>query len=95
MRGAPARHRGHCGAATWVRALTGRWSGLAWTWGLVSLQPRLGPAPCSPPEPLVMWACASPQVVHTHRPHFMALHCQEFGGKNYEASMAHVDKFVK
>nr|KAF6456497.1 inositol polyphosphate-5-phosphatase A [Rousettus aegyptiacus] len=35
------------------------------------------------------------QVVHTHRPHFMALHCQEFGGKNYEASMAHVDKFVK
>ncbi|XP_069913146.1 inositol polyphosphate-5-phosphatase A isoform X3 [Oryctolagus cuniculus] len=35
------------------------------------------------------------QVVHTHRPHFMALHCQEFGGKNYEASMSHVDKFVK
>ena len=36
-----------------------------------------------------------PQVVHTHRPHFLALHCQEFGGKNYEASMSHVDKFVK
>nr|XP_008514727.1 PREDICTED: type I inositol 1,4,5-trisphosphate 5-phosphatase-like isoform X5 [Equus przewalskii] len=35
------------------------------------------------------------QIVHTHRPHFMALHCQEFGGKNYEASMSHVDKFVK
>uniref|UniRef100_A0A8D2GI13 inositol-polyphosphate 5-phosphatase n=1 Tax=Theropithecus gelada TaxID=9565 RepID=A0A8D2GI13_THEGE len=35
------------------------------------------------------------QVVHTHKPHFMALHCQEFGGKNYEASMSHVDKFVK
>lgn len=35
------------------------------------------------------------QVVHTHRPHFLALHCQEFGGKNYEASMSHVDKFVK
>uniref|UniRef100_F1SDI6 inositol-polyphosphate 5-phosphatase n=1 Tax=Sus scrofa TaxID=9823 RepID=F1SDI6_PIG len=34
-------------------------------------------------------------VVHTHRPHFLALHCQEFGGKNYEASMSHVDKFVK
>uniref|UniRef100_A0A8I5NWC1 inositol-polyphosphate 5-phosphatase n=1 Tax=Papio anubis TaxID=9555 RepID=A0A8I5NWC1_PAPAN len=34
-------------------------------------------------------------VVHTHKPHFMALHCQEFGGKNYEASMSHVDKFVK
>ncbi|ERE77982.1 type I inositol-1,4,5-trisphosphate 5-phosphatase-like protein [Cricetulus griseus] len=35
------------------------------------------------------------QVMHTHKPHFMALHCQEFGGKNYEASMSHVDKFVK
>ncbi|KAM4839386.1 inositol polyphosphate-5-phosphatase A isoform X5 [Urocitellus parryii] len=35
------------------------------------------------------------KVVHTHKPHFMALHCQEFGGKNYEASMSHVDKFVK
>ncbi|GAB1292840.1 Inositol polyphosphate-5-phosphatase A [Apodemus speciosus] len=35
------------------------------------------------------------QVLHTHKPHFMALHCQEFGGKNYEASMSHVDKFVK
>ncbi|XP_044896832.1 inositol polyphosphate-5-phosphatase A isoform X5 [Felis catus] len=35
------------------------------------------------------------QVVHTHKPHFMALHCQEFGGKNYETSMSHVDKFVK
>ncbi|ELK36791.1 Type I inositol-1,4,5-trisphosphate 5-phosphatase [Myotis davidii] len=34
-------------------------------------------------------------VVHAHKPHFMALHCQEFGGKNYEASMSHVDKFVK
>ncbi|MXQ94357.1 hypothetical protein E5288_WYG001142 [Bos mutus] len=35
------------------------------------------------------------RVVHAHRPHFLALHCQEFGGKNYEASMSHVDKFVK
>ncbi|XP_073690632.1 inositol polyphosphate-5-phosphatase A-like, partial [Garra rufa] len=30
-----------------------------------------------------------------HRPHFVALHCQEVGGKNYEASMAHVDSFIK
>ncbi|KAG8135462.1 putative Type I inositol-145-trisphosphate 5-phosphatase protein, partial [Naja naja] len=35
------------------------------------------------------------KIVHAHKPHFMALHCQEFGGKNYEASMSHVDKFVK
>ncbi|KAJ7427184.1 hypothetical protein WISP_09087 [Willisornis vidua] len=38
---------------------------------------------------------AEEEVVHAHKPHFMALHCQEFGGKNYEASMSHVDKFVK
>lgn len=35
------------------------------------------------------------QTVHTHKPHFMAVHCQEVGGKNYEASMSHVDTFVK
>ncbi|KAJ0066827.1 hypothetical protein NL108_004703 [Boleophthalmus pectinirostris] len=35
------------------------------------------------------------QTVQTHKPHFVALHCQEVGGKNYEASMAHVDSFVK
>uniref|UniRef100_A0A674PGM3 inositol-polyphosphate 5-phosphatase n=1 Tax=Takifugu rubripes TaxID=31033 RepID=A0A674PGM3_TAKRU len=40
--------------------------------------------------------CALPcSVLHTYRPHFLALHCQEVGGKNYEASMSHVDSFVK
>ncbi|XP_069095864.1 inositol polyphosphate-5-phosphatase A isoform X2 [Pleurodeles waltl] len=35
------------------------------------------------------------QSVHIHKPQFLALHCQEVGGKNYEASMAYVDKLVK
>ncbi|XP_037829611.1 inositol polyphosphate-5-phosphatase A isoform X1 [Kryptolebias marmoratus] len=35
------------------------------------------------------------QTVQAHNPHFLAVHCQEVGGKNYEASMAHVDSFVK
>ncbi|KAL7889805.1 hypothetical protein AOLI_G00020630 [Acnodon oligacanthus] len=35
------------------------------------------------------------RTVHTHKPHFVALHCQEVGGKNYEESMTHVDSFVK
>lgn len=35
------------------------------------------------------------QTVQAHRPHFVAVHCQEVGGKNYEASMAHVDSFIK
>uniref|UniRef100_A0A8C7D495 inositol-polyphosphate 5-phosphatase n=1 Tax=Oncorhynchus kisutch TaxID=8019 RepID=A0A8C7D495_ONCKI len=34
-------------------------------------------------------------TVQSHRPHFIAVHCQEVGGKNYEASMSHVDCFVK
>ncbi|XP_073402502.1 inositol polyphosphate-5-phosphatase A isoform X3 [Dendrobates tinctorius] len=35
------------------------------------------------------------QTVHAQKPQFVSLHCQEVGGKNYEASMAHVDKLVK
>ncbi|XP_063730658.1 inositol polyphosphate-5-phosphatase A isoform X1 [Eleginops maclovinus] len=35
------------------------------------------------------------QTIQTHKPQFLALHCQEVGGKNYEASMSHVDSFVK
>ncbi|XP_028651159.1 inositol polyphosphate-5-phosphatase A [Erpetoichthys calabaricus] len=35
------------------------------------------------------------QTVHTYKPHFIGLHCQEVGGKNFEESMSHVDKFVK
>lgn len=35
------------------------------------------------------------QTVQSHKPHFLALHCQEVGGKNFEESMSHVDNFVK
>lgn len=28
-------------------------------------------------------------------PKFIALHCQEVGGKNYELSMRHVENFIK
>ncbi|XP_035256194.1 inositol polyphosphate-5-phosphatase A isoform X1 [Anguilla anguilla] len=35
------------------------------------------------------------QTVHSCKPHFIALHCQEVGGKNYEESMSHVDSFIK
>uniref|UniRef100_A0A8C1QUF3 inositol-polyphosphate 5-phosphatase n=1 Tax=Cyprinus carpio TaxID=7962 RepID=A0A8C1QUF3_CYPCA len=38
-----------------------------------------------------MWLREFCQTVQTHRPLFVALHCQEVGGKNYEASMTHVD----
>uniref|UniRef100_A0AAQ6IF35 inositol-polyphosphate 5-phosphatase n=1 Tax=Anabas testudineus TaxID=64144 RepID=A0AAQ6IF35_ANATE len=35
------------------------------------------------------------QVIQSHKPHFLAVHCQEVGGKNYAESMSHVDSFVK
>ncbi|XP_072292763.1 inositol polyphosphate-5-phosphatase A isoform X2 [Eucyclogobius newberryi] len=42
-----------------------------------------------------IWLREFYQTVQSHKPHLVALHCQEVGGKNYEASMAHVDSFVK
>ncbi|XP_029376445.1 type I inositol 1,4,5-trisphosphate 5-phosphatase isoform X1 [Echeneis naucrates] len=35
------------------------------------------------------------QTVQSHKPYFLAVHCQEVGGKNFEESMSHVDSFVK
>uniref|UniRef100_A0A8C3GBE4 inositol-polyphosphate 5-phosphatase n=1 Tax=Cyclopterus lumpus TaxID=8103 RepID=A0A8C3GBE4_CYCLU len=42
-----------------------------------------------------IWLREFYQTVQSHKPHFLAVHCQEVGGKNYEASMSHVDSFVK
>lgn len=87
MRGAPGCQRG----SLWGRD-TG-WGPEPAVVGTRAAAPHAGALqPCRAPGDA---ACASPQVVHAHKPHFMALHCQEFGGKNYEASMSHVDKFVK
>ena len=35
------------------------------------------------------------QTVSRLDPKFIALHCQEVGGKNYECSMKHVEYFVR
>jgi hypothetical protein len=35
------------------------------------------------------------QTVSKLDPKFIALHCQEVGGKNYEQSMKHVEYFVR
>lgn len=35
------------------------------------------------------------QTVTRLEPKFMAIHCQEVGGKNYEESMKHVKYFVR
>ena len=41
------------------------------------------------------WCCAGIQVVTSQQTEFLAIHCQEVGGKNYEATMQHVNKFIK
>ncbi|CAL8391270.1 unnamed protein product [Arctogadus glacialis] len=41
------------------------------------------------------WGSLLFTTVHSHKPHFIAVHCQEVGGKNCETSMAHVDSFIK
>ena len=35
------------------------------------------------------------QTIERLEPDFLAIHCQEVGGKNYEESMQHVNSFVK
>ncbi|XP_041064975.1 inositol polyphosphate-5-phosphatase A-like isoform X1 [Carcharodon carcharias] len=42
----------------------------------------------------IIWLQEFYQVVSKYRPHFLAVHCQEIGGKDYETGMVHVDKFV-
>ncbi|GCB77784.1 hypothetical protein scyTo_0015712 [Scyliorhinus torazame] len=42
----------------------------------------------------IIWLQEFYQVVKKYTPHFIALHCQEIGGKDYETGMVHVNKFV-
>ncbi|CAL1525928.1 unnamed protein product, partial [Lymnaea stagnalis] len=41
------------------------------------------------------WLKAFFQSLQSHKPGLVAIHCQEVGGKNYEASMQHVNHFIK
>lgn len=44
---------------------------------------------------LKIWTDEFLSTIERLDPKFLALHCQEVGGKNYELSMRHVDHFVK
>lgn len=44
---------------------------------------------------LKSWMTEFLRKVQSLQPQFLALHCQEVGGKNYEESMRHVDHFVQ
>ncbi|KAG7173656.1 Inositol polyphosphate-5-phosphatase A-like [Homarus americanus] len=48
-----------------------------------------------PDTMLKPWITEFLKTVEEHDPHFIALHCQEVGGKNYEESMQHVEHFIR
>ncbi|KAL5017078.1 hypothetical protein ScPMuIL_006667 [Solemya velum] len=48
-----------------------------------------------PDHMLKLWLGEFLKTMKHYQPGFVALHCQEVGGKNYEASMQHVNEFVK
>ncbi|KAG5882452.1 hypothetical protein JTB14_036454 [Gonioctena quinquepunctata] len=48
-----------------------------------------------PTEMLRIWTEEFLSTVSKLDPKFIALHCQEVGGKNYELSMKHVEHFIK
>ncbi|CAC5356008.1 E3.1.3.56 [Mytilus coruscus] len=48
-----------------------------------------------PDHMLKIWLREFLKTVQHYQPGLLALHCQEVGGKNYEDSMQHVNKFVK
>ncbi|CAL4067938.1 unnamed protein product, partial [Meganyctiphanes norvegica] len=48
-----------------------------------------------PATMLQPWISEFLTLVDEQQPEFIALHCQEVGGKNYEESMVHVEHFMK
>lgn len=48
-----------------------------------------------PQDLLKIWIKEFLKVINQAQPKFLALHCQEVGGKNYKESMRHVDEFVR
>ncbi|XP_037068185.1 inositol polyphosphate-5-phosphatase A-like isoform X1 [Pollicipes pollicipes] len=48
-----------------------------------------------PENMLKIWMEEFLKLIRDQKPEFVALHCQEVGGKNYETSMQHVSKFVR
>lgn len=48
-----------------------------------------------PDEMLRVWTEEFLSTITRLDPKFIALHCQEVGGKNYEKSMQHVENFVQ
>ncbi|XP_029646005.1 inositol polyphosphate-5-phosphatase A-like isoform X2 [Octopus sinensis] len=47
-----------------------------------------------PDNTLKLWLREFQKCLHRTEPRFLAVHCQEVGGKNYEDSMQHVNNFV-
>ncbi|XP_072039666.1 inositol polyphosphate-5-phosphatase A-like isoform X2 [Amphiura filiformis] len=63
--------------------------------GVLLITANLGSIFEDPEHMLMIWLENFYETLERLQPHFVALHCQEVGGKNYEHSMQYVDKFLR
>ncbi|KAI8492935.1 Type I inositol 1,4,5-trisphosphate 5-phosphatase [Branchiostoma belcheri] len=63
--------------------------------GMLLVSANVGSIFEDPDNMLPVWLTEFLSTINRVRPQFIAMHCQEIGGKNYETSMQHVDVFVE
>lgn len=63
--------------------------------GVLLITANVGSVFEEPVHMMANWLEKFYETINRLQPHFVALHCQELGGKNYETSMQHVDNFVQ
>ncbi|XP_035671694.1 inositol polyphosphate-5-phosphatase A-like isoform X1 [Branchiostoma floridae] len=63
--------------------------------GMLLVSANVGSIFEDPDNMLPVWLTEFLSTINRVRPQFIAMHCQEIGGKNYETSMQHVDVFLE
>eukprot|EP00057_Strongylocentrotus_purpuratus_P024704 XP_011679178.1 PREDICTED: type I inositol 1,4,5-trisphosphate 5-phosphatase [Strongylocentrotus purpuratus] len=63
--------------------------------GVLLITANVGSIFEEPVHMMSIWLDKLYETIKRLEPHFIALHCQELGGKDFEVSMQHVDNFVQ
>lgn len=63
--------------------------------GVLLITANVGSIFEEPVHMMSIWLDKLYETIKRLEPHFIALHCQELGGKDFEVSMQHVDDFVQ
>ncbi|XP_071506501.1 inositol polyphosphate-5-phosphatase A-like isoform X1 [Diadema antillarum] len=63
--------------------------------GVLLISANVGSIFEEPVQMMSVWLEKFYETIQRLQPQFVALHCQELGGKNFEVSMQHVDKFIQ